>query len=115
MFASTSTAKQDQEFSTKLQEDSRRVPDISFPKVDIRGRRIPSFNKLAVFPPCSTCSDFSTRMFPIIQKDRQTRYLLLTEDLKQVVSYQKLDHCYIAVVKLVELDRRIQGTEVYGR
>ncbi len=69
---------------TRLKLGAEPAPDIVYPKIDRRGKKIPRFDYLVIMPDCTTCSTFRKTSAGYMDSRPQSNFLILTPDLKDL-------------------------------
>ena len=80
----SNSREDDAAIAAKIKTETQRAPEISYPDMDIRGRKIPSFDYLVVFPDCTSCSDFRIKAGQFMDTKTQLIFLILTPDTKNI-------------------------------
>lgn len=70
--------------AAKIKTETQRAPELSYPNKDIKGRKIPQFDYLVVFPDCTSCSDFRIKAAQFMDSRTQLIFLVLTPDTKNI-------------------------------
>ena len=66
----------------RIKADHAQAPRMVYPQKDIRGRTIPTFDYLIVFPDCKSCSDFRIKARTYMESRPDYVFLILSPDMK---------------------------------
>ena len=66
----------------RIKTNQNKAPKIDYPVKDVKGRLIPTFDYLIVFPDCTSCSDFRSKARTFMEANPQMVFLILTPDMK---------------------------------
>jgi hypothetical protein len=98
IYVSTSR-EDDASTAARIKTETQRAPEISYPVKDIKGRTIPPFDYLVVFPECTSCSDFRIKAAQFMDSKTQLVFLILTPDTKNIDLLLKNPRCYVVHYK----------------
>ena len=68
----------------KISQEPEKAPNISYPRLDRKGRLIPKFDFLVVMPDCTTCSTFRKTAANYMEARPHSNFLIITPDLKDL-------------------------------
>ena len=77
------TKESDSDALNRFKADQAIAPVIKYPVTDLRGRHIPRFDYLLVFPQCESCSDFRKKAKKFMESKPEYTFLILTPDMKE--------------------------------
>jgi hypothetical protein len=79
----------------RIQSTTAKAPDIEYPSKDIRGRNIPEFDYLVVFPDCSSCSDARIKYRAFMNANPGLVFLIITPDMKDLADLLSRDRFFV--------------------
>ena len=97
LFGVSRLARSDSEDLRVLANQFRKVPNISYPSVDMLGHQINRFDELAVFPDCSSCSNFRIQCASLVKENKTVKFLILSPDKKVPEELLVSTNCQVAV------------------
>ena len=97
-----------------LKQSTQKIPNMAYPAKDLRGRSIPNFDCLIVYPDCNSCSDFRLKSIEYMDSRPETSFLILTPDTKGIDTILKQNRYFVALVaKKSKLSELLPG--IYNR
>ena len=97
LFGVSRSTRSDSDDLRVLANQFRKVPNISYPSVDMLGHQIKSFDELAVFPDCSSCSNFRIQCASLVKENKTVNFLVLSPDRKIPDEMLQSKNCQVAV------------------
>jgi len=95
----SNSREDDATVAARIKTETQQAPELSYPEKDIRGRKIPPFDYLVVFPDCTSCSDFRIKAAQFMDSKIQLVFLILTPDTKNIDHLLKNPRYYVVHYK----------------
>lgn len=80
---------------SRIQHSNAKAPDIEYPAKDMRGRTIPAFDYLVVFPDCDSCSDARIKYRAFMNSNPGLVFLIITPDTKEINDLLSRDRFFV--------------------
>lgn len=86
----------DYDITSRIKAQTLKIPEMEYPKVDVKNRSIPKFDILVVLPECKSCSNFRVKAEAFMSTQPQAIFLVLTPDTKDMTSLLSHNRYFIA-------------------